>query len=323
MGTSLKMKLLIALAVLACATYAINVDFESYLSAYNKQYSSAEEFEYRKGIFQLNQQKVNWINSVDNDAEYGLTEFADMSEEEFAFTYLGTRPYAFLFEGMRSANPINTTGAPESFDWREEGAVTPVKNQGSCGSCWAFSTTGDVEGKWFLAKGELVSLSEQQLVDCDLDGEDQGCSGGLMSSAMSYISQAGGLDSEAAYKYHGRRGSCSFEKSSVAATITGWESVSQDEDEIAAYLAKNGPLSIAINASWLQFYLGGISNPLWCSPKGLNHGVLLVGYGEEKGKKYWIIKNSWGTGWGEKGYFRIVRGVGKCGVNTMVTSAIV
>lgn len=178
-----------------------------------------------------------------------------------------------------------------------------------------------MEGQWFLAGHPLTEFSEQQLVDCDT--VDQGCNGGLPSNAYEYIIKAGGIETEDNYPYTAADGTCAFSASKVAAKISNWTAVSTDEDQIAAFLVAHGPLSIGINAEWMQLYSHGISDPLFCNPKSLDHGVLLTGYGVESGKNFWTIKNSWGPDWGEKGYYRIIRGKGKCGMNTMVTSASV
>ncbi len=268
---------------------------------------------------------------------YGVNEFADLSEDEFRSQKLGFKAGgSFKCKGPNATMPVRA--ADDSVDWRAKGAVTPVKNQGGCGSCWAFSTVADIEGSIFVKTGKLVSLSEQDLVDCDTVRPrlprrlvmqlifvqvDQGCNGGLMDQAMSTVVAAGGLESEADYPYTGMGGQCQFDKSKVAASITSWECLPQgDEKNMAAYVSTHGPLSIAINAGPMQFYLGGIANPLFCSPSGLDHGVAIVGYGSEGSKDYWIIKNSWGTGWGEKGYYRIVRGHGKCGLDQFPVHSI-
>ncbi|RVW51584.1 Cysteine protease RD19A [Vitis vinifera] len=227
-----------------------------------------------------------------------------------------------------------TNDLPTDFDWRDHGAVTPVKDQGSCGSCWSFSAIGALEGAHFLTTGNLISMSEQQLVDCDHECDpeeygacDQGCNGGLMTSAFEYILKAGGVEREETYPYIGSdRGSCKFNKSQIVASVSNFSVVSLDEDQIAANMVKNGPLAVGINAVFMQTYMKGVSCPYICS-RNLDHGVVLVGYGSAgyapirfKEKPYWIIKNSWGESWGEDGYYKICRGHNACGVDSMVST---
>jgi len=266
----------------------------------------------------------------------GVTQFFDLSPEEFRARYL-TLNKKFMKqlrqENIDNVFPVTSNkDAPESWDWREKGAVTSVKNQGMCGSCWAFSAIGNIEGQYQLKTGRSVDLSPQQLVDCDIDGQDQGCNGGDMDTAFNYISRAGGIISEADYPYTGSDDKCKFDKSKVVTKITGFTfAPSDDEEQIKTFLYNTGPLSIGINATPLQFYFFGIFSPWaeWiCDPADLNHGVVLVGYGVQTsilGTKtpYWIVKNSWGWYWGERGYFRIVRGSGACGMNKDVLSAII
>nr|AAD34707.1 cysteine proteinase [Paragonimus westermani] len=224
---------------------------------------------------------------------------------------------------VERVRPTGLKAAPERMDWREWGAVGPVENQGSCGSCWAFSVAGNVEGQWFLKTGQLVSLSKQQLVDCDV--MDYGCGGGWPTNAYMEIMRMGGLELQSDYPYVGVQQQCYLNKEKLLAKIDDLIVLGAYEEEHAAYLAEHGPLSSALNAGYLQFYQSGISHPSYeeCSPASLNHAVLTVGYDTENGVPYWIIKNSWGTGWGENGYFRLYRGDGTCGINRMITSAII
>jgi len=201
-----------------------------------------------------------------------------------------------------------------------------VKNQGQCGSCWSFATNANIEGNNFVTNGELVSLSEQQLVDCDK--RDNGCGGGLPSNAYKdLISGETGLELETAYPYNAEEGTCHTDKSLMKVYLSSWVPISSDETDIANALMKYGPLAIGINAGPMQMYSSGIADPWFCNPTGLDHGVALVAFGTESGtfgdKPYWVIKNSWGTGWGEEGFYRLIRGKGKCGMNRMVTSAVV
>ncbi|CAB3374118.1 Hypothetical predicted protein [Cloeon dipterum] len=313
-------------------THDIHVGiFLKYIERHGKHYESEEEFHRRYRIFRANMKKIQYLQETEQGtAKYGPTRFADMTSEEFKKNYLGFKP-AFEKKGklvMKKAIIPNIT-LPDEFDWRNYNAVTPVKNQGQCGSCWAFSVTGNVEGQWAIRKGELLSLSEQELVDCD--SLDSGCNGGLPSNAYEALLNIGGLETETDYPYDGKDEKCHFDKSEVRATVTGGVNITSDEDSIAKWLVKNGPISIGINANAMQFYFGGVSHPpkFLCSPKDLDHGVLIVGYGVHtyplfnKTLPFWTVKNSWGPQWGEQGYYRVYRGDGTCGVNMMATSATV
>eukprot|EP00250_Pteridium_aquilinum_P015903 c22830_g1_i1 orf=169-1287(-) len=309
--------------------------FKRFMKQFGKSYGSVEERAHRFRIFKRNLAKAAKMQRQDPSAVHGVTKFSDLTEEEFS-RFLGLKVPPFLTRSASSDAPIlPTNDLPSDFDWRERGAVSDVKNQGSCGSCWTFSTTGAVEGAHFVKTGKLLSLSEQQLVDCDHEcdptyGEDacdNGCNGGLMTSAYGYVRKAGGLQLEADYPYEGSEGTCRFDSSKVAAKVSNFSTIVVDEDQIAANLVKNGPLAIGINAVFMQTYIGGVSCPYICSKHRLDHGVLLVGYGEKaysparmKEKPYWIIKNSWGPTWGEGGYYKICRGHNECGVDTMVST---
>ena len=252
--------------------------------------------------------------------QVGLNQFADLTQAEYAAQYL---------------RPINTTRQrnfvvlPESnelagsLDWRAKGAVTPIKNQGQCGSCWSFSTTGSVEGVVQIATGTLVSLSEQQLVDCSGSFGNEGCNGGLMDDAFKYIIANGGLDSEADYAYTARDGTCNKAKEAKkVGSITGFADVPQNnENQLIAAVNKN-PVSVAIEADQqaFQLYKSGVFDAA-CGTQ-LDHGVLAVGYGTESGKDYWIVKNSWGTTWGDQGYILMAQHKGAsgiCGINMMAS----
>ncbi|CAM5126346.1 unnamed protein product [Eretmochelys imbricata] len=297
--------------------------FKDFLTTYKKSYKDERETERRLQIFAENLEKARTIQELDQGtAEYGVTKFSDLTEEEFRSLYLNPLLAKLPARPMKPA-AIPSDPPPAEWDWRERGAVTDVKDQGMCGSCWAFSVTGNVEGQWFLRRGSLVSLSEQELVDCD--GLDHACGGGLPSNAYEAIERLGGLETEGDYSYEGHKQSCSFSATKVAVYINSSVEISRDETEIAAWLAKNGPISIALNAFAMQFYRRGVSHPfrLLCNPWMIDHAVLLVGYGTRDRTPFWAIKNSWGKDWGEQGYYYLYRGSRACGMNTMCSSAVV
>jgi len=308
--------------------------FHDFMSFHNKSYATKEEYKYRYGVFKQNMKKVQFLQESElGTGEYGATAMADMTEMEFKKNFLGMKTKWNKLSDDPDihwpAADIPDVELPKEFDWREKGAVTEVKNQGMCGSCWAFSVTGNVEGGYFVKHGELLDLSEQELVDCDT--RDSGCNGGLPENAYKTLFEIGGLEREADYGYDGKDEACQFNRSKVAARVTGGLEISQNETQMAQWLLQNGPISVGLNANAMQFYKGGVSHPFsfLCSPDGIDHGVLIVGFGEheyplfKKKMPYWIIKNSWGPGWGEQGYYRLYRGDGTCGINMMTSSAVV
>uniref|UniRef100_A0A8C0NM82 Cathepsin F n=1 Tax=Canis lupus familiaris TaxID=9615 RepID=A0A8C0NM82_CANLF len=298
--------------------------FKEFVTTYNRTYETKEEAEWRMSVFSNNMVRAQKIQALDRGtAQYGITKFSDLTEEEFRTIYLNPLLRENRGKKMRLAKSISDHAPPPEWDWRSKGAVTKVKDQGMCGSCWAFSVTGNVEGQWFLKEGTLLSLSEQELLDCDK--VDKACLGGLPSNAYSAIMTLGGLETEDDYSYQGHLQACSFSAKKARVYINDSMELSQNEQKLAAWLAKKGPISVAINAFGMQFYRHGISHPLrpLCSPWLIDHAVLLVGYGNRSGIPFWAIKNSWGTDWGEEGYYYLHRGSGACGVNTMASSAVV
>ncbi|KAK7279600.1 hypothetical protein RJT34_24653 [Clitoria ternatea] len=312
--------------------------FKAFMQSYGKSYSTREEYFRRLGIFAKNLIRAAEHQALDPTAIHGVTQFSDLTHDEFERLYTGMNggfPWKNSAGGV--APPLEVDGLPENFDWREKGAVTEVKTQGSCGSCWAFSTTGSIEGANFVATGKLLNLSEQQLLDCDSKCDitqqsacDNGCAGGLMTNAYNYLIEAGGLEESSSYPYTGKKGECKFDPRKVAVRVADFVNIPEDENQMAAYLVKHGPLAMGVNAIFMQTYIGGVSCPLICSKNRLDHGVLLVGYAPKgfsilrfRNKPYWIIKNSWGKNWGENGYYKLCRGLAMCGMNTMVSAAMV
>ena len=302
--------------------------FQKFIKKYNKKYSSVNEYLARFEVF-----KMNVMNLYKESQKYktGITKFSDLTQQEFAKIYLNLNYDAMAVANFNPAHPSFSNAAPDSFDWRDKGLVTPVRDQGMCGSCWAFSTVANLEGLYYKLKGVAVDLSEQILVDCDT--YDSACNGGLMEYAFQWIKE-NGMETEEDYPYTGYKGSCKADPSKyIDMKVTGWKKLGSststwspvDEEEIKEFLYETGPLAIALNANPLQTYTGGILDKTssQCPVSGINHAVTLVGYGAESGVDYWIVKNSWGANWGENGYFRIRRGTGCCGVNCYITTALV
>ncbi|KAJ1261187.1 hypothetical protein BS78_09G008500 [Paspalum vaginatum] len=305
--------------------------FEEWVAKHRKAYASFEEKLRRFEVFKDNLKHIDEINKKVSSYWLGLNAFADLTNEEFKATYLGlnTRPSRpTRSSGSSGSGSFRYAGVaadelPKEVDWRKKGAVTEVKNQGQCGSCWAFSTVAAVEGINAIVTGNLTSLSEQELIDCSTDGNN-GCNGGVMDYAFSYIASSGGLHTEEAYPYLMEEGECDQKAGGEqAVTISGYEDVPAGNEEALVKALAHQPLSVAIEASGrhFQFYSGGVFD----GPCGaqLDHGVAAVGYGSSKGQDYIVVKNSWGSHWGEKGYIRMKRGTGKpdglCGINKMAS----
>jgi cathepsin L len=304
--------------------------FVSFVKTYNKQYPS-DEFFARYAIFKANHNKIRVHNAEHAAGKHTYTmavnEFADMTFTEFHSKMTGFVPTDSSV--LRAANGngphLNVKAPMASVDWRTKNAVTPVKNQQQCGSCWAFSTTGSTEGAHAIKTGKLVSLSEQQLVDCSAAQGNNGCNGGLMDQGFQYIISNKGITTEAAYPYTAADGSCK-KGQTVAATLSSFVDVAQGSEADLLKAVNVGPVSIAIEADQqcFQFYSGGVLSDPSCGQQ-LDHGVLVVGYGTDSAtnQDYWIIKNSWGASWGESGYIRLIRGKNECGVAQMASYPVV
>lgn len=339
-------------------------EFEEWQRENGRQYTSEDEMKKRFSVFEENKKTISHLNNLyrERGMKFTVNQFADLTPEEFHSTVL-MRPLPVgdakrTNYKIRSSQPL-----PTSFDWREKNVVSSVKDQGTVGSCWAFSTVGNIEGQWALKTKSLLSLSPELLVDCDDSKDPQhnhadcGVFGGWPYLAYDFIKELGGIETESDYPYCSGTGDCyPCPPSDYNKTLCGpppsycnktqscpdklnrtkfvpglkvqsWMPIEKNETAMMYELVQRGPLSVLIDAGLLQFYHSGVWDPLvGCGKDYLDHAVLLVGYGVQKEllshKPYWLIKNSWGKKWGMDGYFKMIRGKGKCGIDLQVTTAI-
>ncbi|CAK9152593.1 unnamed protein product [Ilex paraguariensis] len=301
---------------------SISERHEEWMAHYGRVYKNIAEKERRLMIFKENVEFIESFHSAGNrNYKLSINEFADQTNEEFKASRNGLK----MPSNRKSLNTAsfkyeNVTAVPTSMDWRKKGAVTPIKDQGQCGSCWAFSTIAATEGITELTTGKLISLSEQELVDCDIGGEDEGCEGGLMEDGFEFIVKNKGIATESTYPYKATDGTCNTkEEASHAAKIKGYENVPANSEKALLKAVANQPISVSIDASGaaFQFYSSGVFTGD-CGTD-LDHGVTAVGYGTTAdGTKYWLVKNSWGTSWGDEGYIMMQRDIeakeGLCGI---------
>ena len=294
---------------------------------HGKQYSDDKMESLRYTIWKSNSDYVEEHNKAGKSYTLGMNQFGDLTVEEFAeMNGYMMRP---LTNSTRDTFKATSDYVPaDTVDWRKKGAVTEVKNQGQCGSCWSFSTTGSLEGQHFLKSGELVSLSEQNLMDCSKSYGDKSCKGGLMDNAFKYIIANGGIDTEESYPYLAHDELfCRFKAADVGATMKSYKDVMREDVEALTQAVETiGPISVAMDAGHrsFQLYKQGVYDEPLCSSTKLNHGVLAVGYGTYEGQDYFLVKNSWGERWGMEGYFMIVRSSrNMCGLATQASYPIV
>jgi len=318
------------LALLLLATLAVALalpssahpkhgEFLSWKQKYNKRYASQAEHDQRFQNYLVSIETVAALNKNSVNVTYGLNSLADLTNEEFKVR-LGYKPaqVQLVYPALAKA-PLDQ--APSTFDWcLTQGKCTPIKDQGQCGSCWAFATTENIESVWAIAGGSapLTPLAPQEIVDCD-SGE-QGCNGGDPSQAYPWVAQEGGMDTEASYPYTAESGTCNFNPANVAAKISGANNAfGGSESQMAANLAATAPFSIIVDASSWQYYTGGILPASQCG-SSLDHAVIAAGY--DLNNQFWNVRNSWGTGWGENGYIRLQFGANTCGLTTEVLTSV-
>ncbi|XP_057740852.1 low-temperature-induced cysteine proteinase-like [Arachis stenosperma] len=303
--------------------------FEKWKQEHKKSYTHQEEATLRLENFKRNLRYIVEKNAMQNQNSpeghrLGLNRFADMSNEEFKNKYISKVKQPLNKRLTNSFKDYSCENTPYSLDWRKKGVVTSVKDQGDCGSCWAFSSSGAIEGINAIVTGDLVSLSEQELVDCDKTND--GCEGGYMDYAFEWVMNNGGIDTETDYPYTGVDSSCNITKEeNKVVSIDGYNDVAKSDSALLCATVKQ-PISAAIHGSSLDFqlYTGGIyDGDCSSNPDDIDHAILIVGYGSEGDEDYWIVKNSWGTGWGMDGYIYIKRNTdlkyGVCAINYMAS----
>uniref|UniRef100_A0A6I8Q0H0 Cathepsin K n=1 Tax=Xenopus tropicalis TaxID=8364 RepID=A0A6I8Q0H0_XENTR len=311
-----------------CQESNLDSKWELWKKTYHRQYNGQLDEIRRRQIWEKN---LNLISQHNKEFSQGLHTYdlamnhlGDMTSEEVVQKMMGLK----VPPNHRPNNtyiPEWNSRIPEYIDYRKKGYVTPVHNQGICGSCWAFSSVGALEGQLMKKTGKLVSLSPQNLVDCDTD--NYGCEGGYMTNAFGYVRDNGGIDSDAEYPYVGQDEGCHYNPADKAATCKGYKEIPVgSEKALKRAVANVGPVSVSIDASLpsFQFYKKGVYYDSSCNPDAVNHAVLVVGYGNEKGIKHWIIKNSWGDWWGKKGYVLLARDKkNACGIASLASFPVI
>jgi cathepsin L len=312
--------LLFVASALALTETEYQQKFTDWMQQYQRSYAH-DAFQAKYQIWKNNYNYIEDWNAAGKSSTLKMNGFGDLTKEEFAKYYKGLKmPATLPPAGPKVAVDPNAG----DVDWRTKGAVTGIKNQGQCGSCWSFSTTGSVEGCHFLGTGMLVSLSEQNLMDCSWSEGNEGCDGGLMTQAMDYIiTNNNGVDTEASYPYTAESSqTCLFKASNIGSHEASYVNVNQGDEGDLQTKVTSGPTSVAIDASQssFQFYSSGVYSDPNCSSTQLDHGVLAVGYVNSGSQPYWIVKNSWGTDWGMAGYINMAKNDNNmCGIATMAT----
>jgi len=320
--------------LLVCLFYTVFavspvLQFNDYIRSYKKNYTTPVEYLLRRNNFEESLKRIHLLNSKAKYASFGINKFSDMSTEEFKNTVLMKN----RIDPSKKSKDVEIlkptiTNLPTSYDWRDHGLVTRVKDQGQCGSCWAFSATENIESMWIKAgkaKNSTLNLAEQQIVDCD--DSDLGCSGGNTNTAFDYVLSAGGLEPDSLYPYTAEDGNCNFRQNRVVAKISSWKYATSDYDEITLQqnLVSWGPLSVCVDASNWQDYQNGVMTWEDCAWINLlDHCVQLVGYQTKTSSgDYYIVRNSWGEDWGINGYIWLSMGSDTCGIAHDATCSFV
>jgi cathepsin L len=296
------------IAFASCYKQLESSEWDNYKAQHGKSYRTSIEESQRMNIWMASKASVDKHNKLYEEGKVsyrqGLNQFSDMTATEKQ-QFIGLKTKKLVGDYEETAPPSGLS--LDEIDWRTKGAVTPVKDQGKCGSCYAFSAVGAIEGQYFINTGNLVSLSVQQIVDCSNGNFNAGCNGGSTGLVYFYLAFVGGIESDDSYPYTAVDGTCKFDNSSIVATIRGYKLANSSEDALKNAVANIGPISVGIYvAQSFMSYAEGVYDEPHCDGE-TNHGVLIVGYGSDNGKDYWIVKNSWSKYWGEKGYIRMSR----------------
>ncbi|XP_061885692.1 cathepsin K [Entelurus aequoreus] len=320
------LSLLAASALAHLDQVTLDGHWEEWKMTHEREYNGLDEEGIRRAIWEKNMLMIQAHNQEAalglHTYELGMNHLGDMTSEEVVDRMTGLQVPVNRERGFTMELDQQDYRLPKSVDYRKKGMVTPVKDQGSCGSCWAFSSAGALEGQLAKTTGQLRDLSPQNLVDCVT--ENSGCGGGYMTTAFKYVRDNGGIDSEESYPYVGQQQTCRYNSSGTAAECRSFKEVPEgNEHALAVALYKVGPVSIGIDAAQgtFQFYQRGVYYDPNCNKDDINHAVLAVGFGvTPKGKKYWIVKNSWSEGWGKKGYVLMARNRGNlCGIANLAS----
>uniref|UniRef100_A0A224XFN1 Putative cathepsin l-like proteinase n=1 Tax=Panstrongylus lignarius TaxID=156445 RepID=A0A224XFN1_9HEMI len=307
-----------------------NQEWHVFKAIHGKSYNYPSEEQFRMNLYMENKKKIEEHNRAYENGEVSfrmkMNQFGDLMSHEVKA----------LKNGFKVSGNIERTGEiyipisgvlPTSVDWRVKGAVTPVKDQGHCLSCWSFSATGSLEGQIYLKNGKLISLSEQNLIDCTKSYGNDGCKGGFVDASFRYIKDNKGIDTEGSYPYEAHDYTCRFERSTIGGTNKGHMNIKLgNEEDLQNAVANVGPISVTIDASQhsFHFYSGGVYHEPHCNSTSLDHCVLVVGYGTENGQDYWLVKNSWGSRWGDKGYIKMARNKdNNCGIVSLASYPVV
>jgi C1A family cysteine protease len=310
----------------------VEKEFERFIVRFEKTYSTNEEYKKRLENFRNNLKKASELNENDPHARFGVTKFSDLSEEEFSQRYLTSllqQDQETSDSGLTYEIKNKDQQYPSDFNWAtQDGIVTGVYDQGQCGSCWAFSTTENIESQWAMAGHPLTELAMQQLVSCDITS--LGCNGGNPPFAYRYVMAVGGMESLADYPYTAHDGFCHFNKSDVVASISNFERISDhshdNETAIQEFTFTRGPPSVCVDAKIWQHYQGGVFSPSSKCGKLLDHCVMITGWEQNAngtGLDAWVVRNSWGLDWGYEGYLFVEIGYDVCGIGQEATSSII